>query len=62
MDAARSYIAASKRILADVAEAERAASDEYTTVRGRERVGPCNTRPHVSTAGSGGVSGDVSGG
>ena len=33
-DAARSYIAASKQILADVAEAERAASGEYTTPRG----------------------------
>src|SRR5262245_15620845 len=30
----RSYIAASKRILNDVAEAERAASGEYTTPRG----------------------------
>src|ERR1700760_4938375 len=33
-DAGRSYIAASKRILADVAEAERAASGEYTIPRG----------------------------
>jgi DNA-binding transcriptional LysR family regulator len=33
-DAGRSYIAAAKRILADVAEAERAASGEYTTPRG----------------------------
>src|SRR5262245_42318742 len=33
-EAGRSYIAASKRILADVAEAERAASGEYTTPRG----------------------------
>src|SRR5262245_28080464 len=33
-DAGRSYIAASKRILTDVAEAERAASGEYTTPRG----------------------------
>src|SRR5215467_14420112 len=33
-DAGRSYIAAVKRILADVAEAERAASGEYTTPRG----------------------------
>ena len=33
-DAGRSYIAASKRILADIAEAERAASGEYTTPRG----------------------------
>ena len=33
-DAGRSFIAASKRILADVAEAERAASGEYTTPRG----------------------------
>lgn len=33
-DAGRSYIAASKRILADVAEAERAARGEYTTPRG----------------------------
>src|SRR4029079_2851089 len=33
-DAGRSYIAAAKRILADVAEAERAASGEYTTVCG----------------------------
>jgi len=33
-EAGRSYIAASKRILADVAEAERAASGEYTTARG----------------------------
>src|SRR5262245_19084713 len=33
-DAGRSYIAASKRILNDVAEAERAASGEYTTPRG----------------------------
>src|SRR5215475_13393478 len=33
-DAGRSYVAAAKRILADVAEAERAASGEYTTPRG----------------------------
>src|SRR5215468_3135176 len=33
-DSGRSYVAASKRILADVAEAERAASGEYTTPRG----------------------------
>src|SRR5262245_12924986 len=33
-DAGRSYIAASKRILTDVSEAERAASGEYTTPRG----------------------------
>ena len=33
-DAGRSYIAAAKRILADVADAERAASGEYTTPRG----------------------------
>ena len=33
-DEGRSYIAAAKRILADVAEAERAASGEYTTPRG----------------------------
>jgi DNA-binding transcriptional LysR family regulator len=33
-DAGRSYIAAAKRILADVTEAERAASGEYTTPRG----------------------------
>jgi DNA-binding transcriptional LysR family regulator len=33
-DAGRAFIAASKRILADVAEAERAASGEYTTPRG----------------------------
>src|SRR3954454_22045034 len=33
-DAGRSYIAASKRILADVTEAERTASGEYTTPRG----------------------------
>src|SRR5262245_58592202 len=33
-DAGRSYIAAAKRILADVAEAERTASGEYTTPRG----------------------------
>jgi DNA-binding transcriptional LysR family regulator len=33
-DAGRSYIAAAKRILADVAEAERAASGEYPTPRG----------------------------
>jgi len=33
-DAGRSYLAASKRILADVAEAERAASGEYATPRG----------------------------
>jgi DNA-binding transcriptional LysR family regulator len=33
-DVGRSYIAAAKRILADVAEAERAASGEYTTPRG----------------------------
>ena len=33
-DAGRSYIAAAKRIIADVAEAERAASGEYTTPRG----------------------------
>ncbi|WP_119271846.1 LysR family transcriptional regulator [Taklimakanibacter deserti] len=33
-DAGRSYIAAAKRILADIAEAERAASGEYSTPRG----------------------------
>jgi len=33
-DAGRSYIAAAKRILADLTEAERAASGEYTTPRG----------------------------
>ncbi|GLR94695.1 MULTISPECIES: LysR family transcriptional regulator [Bradyrhizobium] len=33
-DAGRSYIAAAKRILADLAEAERVASGEYTTPRG----------------------------
>ena len=33
-DEGRSYVAAAKRILADVAEAERAASGEYTTPRG----------------------------
>src|SRR5262245_11593859 len=33
-DAGRSYIAAAKRILADVSEAERAASGEYATPRG----------------------------
>jgi DNA-binding transcriptional LysR family regulator len=33
-DAGRSYIAAARRILADVAEAERAAAGEYTTPRG----------------------------
>ena len=33
-DAGRSYIAAAKRILADVAEAERSAAGEYTTPRG----------------------------
>ena len=33
-DAGRSYIAAAKRILADVAEAERAAGGEYATPRG----------------------------
>ncbi|GIQ78313.1 LysR family transcriptional regulator [Bradyrhizobium sp. RD5-C2] len=33
-DAGRSYIAAAKRILADLAETERAASGEYTTPRG----------------------------
>jgi DNA-binding transcriptional LysR family regulator len=33
-DAGRSFVAAAKRILADVAEAERAASGEYTTPRG----------------------------
>src|ERR1700754_4078044 len=33
-DAGRSYIAAAKRILADVADAERDASGEYTTPRG----------------------------
>jgi DNA-binding transcriptional LysR family regulator len=33
-DAGRSYIAAAERILADVAEAERTASGEYTTPRG----------------------------
>src|SRR5262252_4442656 len=33
-DAGRSYISAAKRILADVTEAERAASGEYTTPRG----------------------------
>jgi DNA-binding transcriptional LysR family regulator len=37
-DAGRSFIAASKRILADVAEAERAASGEYTTPRGELSV------------------------
>ncbi|HWU56315.1 MAG TPA: LysR substrate-binding domain-containing protein [Rhizomicrobium sp.] len=33
-DAGRSFVAAAKRILADVAEAERAATGEYTTPRG----------------------------
>jgi DNA-binding transcriptional LysR family regulator len=37
-DAGRSYIAAAKRILADVAEAERAASGEYTMPRGELSV------------------------
>ena len=37
-DAGRSYIAAAKRILADIAEAERAASGEYTTPRGELSV------------------------
>jgi DNA-binding transcriptional LysR family regulator len=37
-DAGRSYIAAAKRILADVAEAERAASGEYSTPRGELTV------------------------
>jgi DNA-binding transcriptional LysR family regulator len=37
-DAGRSYIAAAKRILSDVAEAERAASGEYTTPRGELSV------------------------
>jgi DNA-binding transcriptional LysR family regulator len=37
-DAGRSYIAAAKRILADVAEAERAAAGEYTTPRGELSV------------------------
>jgi DNA-binding transcriptional LysR family regulator len=37
-DAGRSYIAAAKRILADVAEAERAASGEYTTPRGELNI------------------------
>jgi DNA-binding transcriptional LysR family regulator len=37
-DAGRSYIASSKRILADVVEAERAASGEYTTPRGELTV------------------------
>src|SRR5262249_36335305 len=33
-DAGRSYVAAAKRILGEIAEAERAASGEYTTPRG----------------------------
>ena len=37
-EAGRSYIAAAKRILADLAEAERAASGEYTTPRGELSV------------------------
>ena len=37
-DAGRSYIAASKRILADIAEAERAAAGEYSTPRGELSV------------------------
>jgi DNA-binding transcriptional LysR family regulator len=37
-DAGRSYIAAAKRILADVTEAEHAASGEYTTPRGELHV------------------------
>jgi DNA-binding transcriptional LysR family regulator len=37
-DVGRSYIAASKRILADVTEVERAASGEYTTPRGELNV------------------------
>jgi DNA-binding transcriptional LysR family regulator len=37
-DAGRSYIAASKRILADMAEAERVASGEYATPRGELSV------------------------
>src|SRR5262252_8029971 len=57
-DAGRSYIAAAKRILADVAEAKRGACD----AAGRpQRVGARLVRPLVSTAGRGGVSGDVSG-
>lgn len=37
-DAGRSYVAAAKRILADVAEAERTASGEYTVPRGELSV------------------------
>jgi DNA-binding transcriptional LysR family regulator len=37
-DAGRAYIAAAKRILADVAEAERAAAGEYATPRGDLRI------------------------
>ena len=47
-DAGRSYIAAAKRILADVAEAERAASGEYTTPRGDLFVSaPIRPRPLI---------------
>ena len=42
-DAGRSYIAAAKRILGDVAEAERAASGEYTTPRGELNVSAPST-------------------
>lgn len=37
-DGGRSFVAASKRILADLAEAERAASGEYTTPRGELNI------------------------
>ena len=46
-DAGRSYIAAAKRILADVAEAERAASGEYTTPRGELNVSAPSTLGRV---------------
>jgi DNA-binding transcriptional LysR family regulator len=46
-DAGRSYIAAAKRILADVTEAERAASGEYTTPRGELNVSAPSTLGRV---------------
>ena len=61
-DVGRSYIAAAKRILADVAEVERDASGEYTTPRG-DLAYRCSrlSRPDASTACYHGVSENVSG-
>jgi DNA-binding transcriptional LysR family regulator len=61
-DAGRSYIAAAKRILTDVAEAERAAAGEHTTPRGGLTVSASLAlRPVASAADRGRVPDEVSG-